>query len=218
MISRIKPLFIAFFRKINALNTIKRSLILAGGLILILIIWAIAFKSPMSSKKRNVLAQTKIANTQLNVLQGKTSDILNEANDESVIARNAKHSNLSKELKTLQKSVTIYKGEMLPVEKLPSVLQNILIQDKDLTLVNLKQLPTKPLDKMSHDKQTLRQTQFIITLNGSFFSILDYLKQLESVKWNLFWNSLHYEVTTYPKADATITVSTLDIKEHQDAT
>ncbi|WP_075185703.1 hypothetical protein [Teredinibacter haidensis] len=48
-----------------------------------------------------------------------------------------------------------------------------------------------------------------ITLEGGYFSVVNYLQKLESLPWKLYWDFIEYDVKQYPKATVTIEVYTL---------
>ena len=52
-----------------------------------------------------------------------------------------------------------------------------------------------------------------ITITGSYFETLDYLKSLESLAWHINWNSIDYQVDDYPLAITTFQIYTLSFEE-----
>jgi MSHA biogenesis protein MshJ len=53
----------------------------------------------------------------------------------------------------------------------------------------------------------------VITLQGDYFSTLNYLKSLETLPWRIHWDSIAYRVTEYPLAETRIQVYTLSFDE-----
>jgi len=50
-----------------------------------------------------------------------------------------------------------------------------------------------------------------ITLEGDYLSALAYMRELESLEWGFFWETIEYEVTEYPKGTVAITLYTLSL-------
>ncbi|TVZ38421.1 MSHA biogenesis protein MshJ [Alteromonadaceae bacterium 2753L.S.0a.02] len=48
-----------------------------------------------------------------------------------------------------------------------------------------------------------------ITLQGNYFSVVDYLQRLEHLKWRFYWDFIDYHVDKYPSAIVTLEVYTL---------
>jgi MSHA biogenesis protein MshJ len=52
-----------------------------------------------------------------------------------------------------------------------------------------------------------------LTLKGRYASVFDYLKEIESLNWNVFWQDVKYKVEQNPDATVTIHLYTLSIIE-----
>ena len=52
-----------------------------------------------------------------------------------------------------------------------------------------------------------------MTLEGSYFQTLSFLKRLEDMESGFFWRSVDYQVTDYPKAQIVIQIMTLSLEE-----
>jgi len=50
-----------------------------------------------------------------------------------------------------------------------------------------------------------------ITLEGDYLSALAYMRELESLEWGFFWETVEYEVTEYPRGTVAITLYTLSL-------
>ncbi len=50
-----------------------------------------------------------------------------------------------------------------------------------------------------------------ITLEGDYLSALAYMRELESLEWGFFWETIEYEVTEYPRGTVAITLYTLSL-------
>ncbi|WP_133129854.1 hypothetical protein [Legionella yabuuchiae] len=53
------------------------------------------------------------------------------------------------------------------------------------------------------------RTQYKLVLKGQYFPILKYLKRVEALPWQLYWDKMEYHVESYPEAIATIEFYTL---------
>ena len=58
-------------------------------------------------------------------------------------------------------------------------------------------------------KQLSGRVLYTLTLKGNYFSILNFLKRLEQLKWQLYWDRLQYQVDNYPEATVTVEFYTL---------
>lgn len=67
-----------------------------------------------------------------------------------------------------------------------------------------------PLNKNSNLDQDIITLKF----EGGYFSFLHYLKQIEKLGWQLFFNSVDYEVTVYPMAAITLQIGIPNVNEN----
>ena len=51
-----------------------------------------------------------------------------------------------------------------------------------------------------------------LKLQGSFFSVLDFLRKLEQLEWKFFWDAVEFRVVDYPDATVEITVYTISME------
>ncbi|GLX77874.1 MSHA biogenesis protein MshJ [Thalassotalea insulae] len=60
---------------------------------------------------------------------------------------------------------------------------------------------------------TLYKHSIRVTLSGDYFSLRDYLKQLEQLDWTFFWQTFDYQLTEYPKGKLVIEMYSLSTKK-----
>lgn len=67
---------------------------------------------------------------------------------------------------------------------------------------------TTPEDKMQ--AIALETIRYKLVLRGNYFSIMQYLKKVEQLPWQLYWDKFNYSVSHYPIGIATIEFYTLN--------
>lgn len=127
------------------------------------------------------------------------------------------------------------KGLVSP-DKMSKLLEGILKRNRGLRLVSLKNLPVTglvdasneslgkhaqaiaggaaagaPVVKTPQTADTVFKHGVEITVQGTYLDMLDYLADLESMPWQLFWNKVKLTVEEYPRTTLTITVFTLSL-------
>ena len=109
-------------------------------------------------------------------------------------------------------------AELIPPQAIISVLEEVLAADEQLKLVKLEsQKPTRI--GQSQDGAApgpgsgLYRHGLVIEIEGNFSSTLDYLRRLESSRWNLLWDRFEYQVQKFPTATVTIELHTLSEQE-----
>lgn len=112
------------------------------------------------------------------------------------------------QLLKLQKGVSILSLEVLPAEAL---LFSPLSEDEN------SDKPKEPLIDSENNKQEvslgLYRHAIQITLQGKYFQLRDYLKQLEDLPWKFFWHDFHYQLKEYPVSELKIEIYSLSINQ-----
>ena len=99
------------------------------------------------------------------------------------------------------------------------MLEAVLTQKTDLKLIRIQNIPTQPLLQDENieagdiaDAGVYRHGMQI-EFSGSYLSTLEYLKALEALPWDFYWEGLSLEVEKYPQSRVIITMHTLSFKE-----
>lgn len=114
----------------------------------------------------------------------------------------------------------------MPPEKMIEVIGNILEEQHDLTLIEIKNLTEEPKKEVAStaaestgtasttaaDHLSLYKHKIYIKFSGEYFAVLTYLQSLERLKWCLTWDELNYKVLAYPIAEVTLVVHTMSDK------
>ncbi len=127
--------------------------------------------------------------------------------------------NLQK-LEQLRQSVRNLKQQLnggdkrfVPPQLMADALRDILRQHGDLKLVKLETSPPEPFGADQQQPVWVYRHTLELTVQGSFFSTLDYLKALENLTWRIHWDDIDYQVKQYPLAETRIKVYTLSFEK-----
>jgi MSHA biogenesis protein MshJ len=206
--------------KFAALNTRERMLIL-------LAIFAMAYQFAdlvildhqfqeirrLNSAMANDNAAIVRLNTELNSLSRRAQDDPNKKLREQIQgARDA--------VVALQSRLKEATGELISPQDMARFLEQLLVQESQLTMLRLQTLDVKPLAAGSSDTKSspapqavLHRHGFAIEFSGGYLATLNYLEALESLPWRFFWDSVSYEVLDYPKSVVRLKLHTLSLSE-----
>jgi MSHA biogenesis protein MshJ len=138
------------------------------------------------------------------------------------------------ESKNFQEKINLLTQALVAPRQMVSLLGSVLKQDKQLKLISLVNLPEEAMNiagrnlttdadstasasnilNIASNKEALiyRHT-FDIELEATYDSALSYLKRLDGLPWQLFWQDLKYESTQYPKGKLKIRIYTLSMSK-----
>lgn len=100
----------------------------------------------------------------------------------------------------------------VPSQLMASALQDMLTRHGNLQLLNLETQPPKTFGDGGQPAWVYRHT-LNLTLQGDYFSTLNYLQALETLPWRIHWDSIDYRVKNYPQAETRIQVYTLSFEQ-----
>ncbi len=125
----------------------------------------------------------------------------------------------------MQEKINFLTKALVAPKQMVNLLEKVLTQDKQLKLISLINLPEQAMNidgkklqqsntvKEVNNKQAtealIYQHAFEVELESTYGSTVSYLKRLDNLPWQLFWQSLKYESSEYPKGRLKIKIYTL---------
>lgn len=135
----------------------------------------------------------------------------NKVQDPNIMLRDELHG-LLKKSDDLQNKINSLTKALVAPRQMVSLLEKVLIQDKQLKLISLKNLPEEAMSMAGMEgEELIYRHVFEIELEATYDSALAYLKRLDDLPWQLFWQELEYESTEYPKGKLNIQIYTLSM-------
>ena len=109
-------------------------------------------------------------------------------------------------------------NRLVPPSQMSNLLRNLL-EVGELHIVSINNEPVKKIslnlsDKNQIDEVLLYGHTATIKLHGNYQQIYNYLLAIENTQWDIFWNSLQYNVISYPIAEVTLRVMTVSTDKH----
>jgi MSHA biogenesis protein MshJ len=138
------------------------------------------------------------------------------------------------ESKNFQERINLLTQALVAPRQMVSLLGSVLKQDKQLKLISLVNLPEEAMniagrnltldadataytsniqDTQPNEEALIYRHTFDIELEATYDSALSYLKRLDGLPWQLFWQDLKYESTQYPKGKLNIRIYTLSMSK-----
>jgi MSHA biogenesis protein MshJ len=155
-----------------------------------------------------ILLHSQIENKQ-SVIKQLEAISQNNPNDQSRVQL----TQLQMSVNNLKQQLNLGDKKFVPAESMALALSDILKQNEKLKLVKLETLPVKPFGTDDEQADWLYAHTLVITLQGDYFSTLEYLKALEALPWRVQWDSIDYQVKNYPLAETRIQVYTLSFQK-----
>ena len=207
------------FDKFDALNERERISIMLLSVVAIIIIFVELMISPMNQQYdildkqiTSLQSQTKNLQSQILVLKTKTNRDPDFQEKQKLKLLNEQISNLDIHLKERMHG-------LIEPKQMAKVLEVVLTQNTDLKLQRVQSLGAEPLSPVKAKEGEEAEELGIyrhgmqIEFKGSYLSTLNYLKALDELPWNFYWDVLELNVDKYPTSSIIITVHTLSFHE-----
>ncbi len=124
------------------------------------------------------------------------------------------------QLQSLQTQLREATRELISPQDMARFLEELLVQERELTLLRLQTLDVQPLSEAAEEgaakeenRPVLHRHGFEIEFAGGYFATLRYLEALEALPWRFFWDSVDYEVVDYPRSIVRMKLHTLSMSE-----
>lgn len=136
---------------------------------------------------------------------------------------------IEKQIAAIDATLESASRQLVPPERMATLLEDLLKRNKRLQLVSLTTLPaeallrdkppttpplqegTAPATDPAADRPNIFKHGVELTLGGSYFDMLDYLTQIEALPWQMYWGRLTLDARDYQHPVLTLTLYTLSL-------
>ncbi|MCL1078236.1 MSHA biogenesis protein MshJ [Parashewanella spongiae] len=156
--------------------------------------------------KQNELTEQLLTNYQQQLAQDPNLDYRNQL----------KH--VESEIQLLDDRLKTKFVDIVPSDKMPLLLQQLLSRSKGVRLIAMESIAPKPLldFKDSETKMislNLYRHGIKLRLNTDYFSFLTFIKSIEALPNKLYWKRLDYQVIEFPQAEVELELYTLSVSK-----
>ena len=204
-----------------------RVLIVFVAIMLILGLWYVLFYHPIDRARSDAIQKgIKVQKTTDDLIAKKSiiDSVLSSPNTPGLLAR---HQELTNKIKEIDQQLARYNERFISKKDLSKLLHDVLKQTMGLTLEDfstMTQMSTPVVQQTVVEKNNtvestsvptpeslaaMSPTYYRLVLKGSYFQVMNYLHHVEQMRWNLYWDKLDYQVTTYPDARVVVEFYTL---------
>lgn len=210
--------------RIDAMTLRERAIVFAASALVLLFLFFALVANPMNDRMRAMTRdlQRKVADTR--VLQEQVQAAINAPDDDPDGPRRTQIAELKARIGAADAQLAEHQRGMVPPERIPHLLEEMLRRDRRLELVALRSLPTVELftDQAASSEPATPKRGAIkvyrhgveVTLNGDYFELLRYLDALERLPYRMFWKDIDVAATDYPRITMKLTVYTLSFERN----
>ena len=218
--------------KIDALSLRERVIVFVLLCVLIICVFTVSLFDRQISKIKQLSLQASQAEASLVQARKEVRQSLISYQDPDAENRERLKA-LQQELPEMRETLLGLQKGLVSPERMTALLERFIRRNAALELVSLKTLPAANLAAQelvalrpasaedalsvatalvtSPDAAAVHTHGVEIVVQGSYLDILNYVRQLESMPWQLLWGQAKLEVKEYPVATMTLTVYSLSL-------
>jgi len=225
----MKTRILQLIKKLNGLSLRERALFLCAVLVVLFTLWNELLMMPMERKNKQITAEIAGVEQRINLLNKQISSVLEQSRKNPEKALQDNLTRFDRELSKLDQQISDLSENLITPRKMATVLQEMLTQVPGLNIIGVKSLAAQPLLESSGSGNGAQHSgskpaiaapvlgiyrhRVVIEFEGGFQQTVEYLKALEALPWQIFWDQIDYTVEEHPQAHVTIGVSTLSLHE-----
>lgn len=205
-------------QKYNELVVRERVLLMLLMMALVFFVWYVCWGFAMEAaidkaktKRESLLSLSETLMAKYEVLGDK------ESVDRNIAIISKRMSSVKGKMEVIDDDLKRFNDETIAIGEIVLLLRDLLSSNGDLSLESLNVYPAELIKKKqsgnSEFTDIFEKNVIALSLKGSYSSVFDYLKKVEALDWNVFWQDVKYQVDQYPEAIVTIHLYTLSIIE-----
>ena len=197
--------------KVDALSSRERVIIAVTVIAVIFGIYNQFVLDPFLKHRAELQQQLAEIGPEMEVMQQSMEALIKrQANDPNVSLRNAieKKNKKVKELDEIIKSET---KRLIDPQKMPEILGYLLSRQSALKINSVKSASGEPiyLDTERKKPSGLFKHDLTMTLEGTYYQVQSYLKNIEELAEQVYWDDMTFESKEYPIGVLELNVHTL---------
>ena len=216
----------------------ERILMAATGLVVVMFLAWQLLLGPVLQRHQALAHSMAQKTSQVASLRDQIQALDRRLQQDPNIRLQADRHRLQQQRDTLQNQLEQGMQNLVSPEAMVSLLKQMLVAQKGVSLESIKHLAPRPVQLPNADSKPgdntraaedtpakkagvaagVSQPQLYahdveLVVTGSFFDLLGYLEQLESLDQKFGWRLMDYSVKTYPKAQMRLQVETLSLRK-----
>jgi|SRR4051812_14209008 len=208
--------------RIDAMALRERAIVFVAAALVSLFVFFALLGNPVTDRERQIARQLAQKQVDTRAIQEQVQKLLGSRGDDADASRRARIDELKRRIAQVEVRLAEKQRELVPAERIPALLEEMLRRERQLELVGLRSLPTVALfgEKDATDQAAMAGRAGLqvyrhgveLTVRGSYFDLLRYLSALEHLPLRMFWKDADVTTADYPTITMKLTVYTLSLE------
>lgn len=210
----------ALLKWLDARHVRERAILLVAALGLLTMLWLVFVHDVMTAAKQAEARGITVADSRILEQQNRQNEIRNSYSSDPNAFALTRQRELREATASANERLNRLYGELISPQRMSQVLTSILQRETRLNLVSLENRPSQALLTAAANAtspnaapvQVFKHGMHMV-FEGNFIETVYYLRSLESLDGNFFWENLEFQVTDYPNARISLDIYTLSTEQ-----
>lgn len=202
-------------KQFNQLKFNERRLIILTSAVLILALFTLLLWESMINSWIEQTRKLDSLTEQIDSVNQSIEQIIIVSNKNPNATLRTEIESLTQKIQSQQSKIASITSALVTPERMSSVFDELLAESK-LILNSMENDAANGVKIPGQTTETalLYEHSLRLEMEGSYVSVLNYVRRLEKQNWKLYWDELIYKTTDYPSGDLKLKVHTLSTSEH----
>ena len=207
--------FYAIKKAFEARNFNERVLLLGVLFVVLGYGWLVLVSDRLGAEKSALARQIAVADAQILDAQERMITVQASASEDPDAFVRARYAQVQNETNEIDMRLSNLYGQLISPQEMATVLTSVLQRETNLELIGLENVASQSMVQASASTGLLQVYRHGLKLEfeGEYLETIRYLKSLEELESNFFWETLTYELEEYPKGKITMSIFTLSTDE-----
>jgi MSHA biogenesis protein MshJ len=218
----VKQTWQRWCERIDAMVLRERAIVFVAAALVVVFLFFALLGNPVTDRERQIARQLAHKQVDTRAIQEQVQKLLGARGDDPDAARWARIDDLKRRIAQVDARLAEKQRELVPAERIPVLLEEMLRRERKLELVDLRSLPAVALfgEKDGTGEATTAARAGLqvyrhgveLTVRGTYFDLLRYLRALERLPLRMFWKDVDLTTAEYPTITMKLTVYTLSLE------
>lgn len=201
--------------RIDELSLRERGMLFITLLAVLVFAWHNLLMQPLNARQQSATTRTAELGTEIADLDRQARQVVQQANLDPDLEERRLLEALQRQQEGLDQRIAEVVSGLLSPPEMALALEQVLDENRSLKFVAMENLPVRPVldEPQQAASMGLYRHGLRVRLEGDYLSTLNYLRALEALEWNFYWDSIELSMEAYPNAQITLTVHTLSLDE-----
>ncbi|MCS3904476.1 MSHA biogenesis protein MshJ [Methylohalomonas lacus] len=214
--------------KVDSLSIRERAMVLLAVIAVLVFVWDTFFMAPLDARQSRAQSQLETERARLSALNIQVRQAIARQGEDPDADNRERLAALRDQLSTMEDNIQDTATSMIAPARMPEVLRNVINRTRGISLTQLKGLGATPLldDKTTDsdtgnnagadaDKETANAYKhgMELVLEGDYLAVLEYVRRLQALEWNFYWDAFELDVGDYPQTETVLRIYTISLTE-----